>query len=227
MAVRRFSFLAMAALLLAVHAVSAQEFFLKKGDVVVVMGDSITEQRLYSNYLEIWSQTRFPSHDLVFRNVGIGGDTSGGGNGRFKRDVLPFKPTVLTVDFGMNDGGYIWPGKIANKKEITEKDVDARLATYAEGLAGDRRSGQSREHPRRLDHAAAGRKIIRATPTINTIRPWRNSPRGSSRSPRRAAAASPTSFIPIGRSFRKRGTPAKKAASLRVTRSIPAPRDRR
>src|SRR5437773_9994489 len=87
-------------------AASAQTFFLKKGDVVVVMGDSITEQRLYSNYLEIWSQTRFPSYNLVFRNVGIGGDSSGGGNGRFKRDVLPHKPTVLTVDFGMNDGGY-------------------------------------------------------------------------------------------------------------------------
>jgi lysophospholipase L1-like esterase len=107
MALRKINWLLIGVLLLAaVPTVSAQEFFLKKGDVVVVMGDSITEQRLYSNYLEIWSQTRFPSHNLVFRNVGIGGDTSGGGNGRFKRDVLPHKPTVLTVDFGMNDGGY-------------------------------------------------------------------------------------------------------------------------
>src|SRR6516165_3114018 len=87
-------------------AAPAQSFFLKKGDVVVVMGDSITEQRLYSNYLEIWSQTRFPAYNLVFRNVGIGGDRSVGGNARFKRDVLPFKPSVLTVDFGMNDGSY-------------------------------------------------------------------------------------------------------------------------
>src|SRR5437868_14642988 len=92
--------------LAAAPAASAKSFFLKKGDVVVVMGDSITEQRLYSNYLEIWSQTRFPSYNLVFRNVGIGGDRSTGGNSRFKRDVLPYKPTVLTVDFGMNDGRY-------------------------------------------------------------------------------------------------------------------------
>src|ERR1035438_10394559 len=104
---RRFSFLLAASIMFAAaSAASAQDFFLKKGDVVVVMGDSITEQRLYSNYLELWSQTRFPAHNLVFRNVGIGGDSSGGGNGRFKRDVLPHKPTVLTVDFGMNDGGY-------------------------------------------------------------------------------------------------------------------------
>src|SRR5439155_23717931 len=123
MAVRKLSYLLTAALLLGAAQLGvAQEFFLKKGDVVVVMGDSITEQRLYSNYLEIWSQTRFPSYNLVFRNVGIGGDTSGGGNGRFKRDVLTHKPTVLTVDFGMNDGGYIWPGKLVNKKEIVDKD---------------------------------------------------------------------------------------------------------
>lgn len=87
-------------------AARAQSFFFKKGDVIVVMGDSITEQRLYSNYVELWSQTRFPSYNLVFRNVGIGGDRSPGGNARFKRDVLTHKPTVLTVDFGMNDGGY-------------------------------------------------------------------------------------------------------------------------
>jgi lysophospholipase L1-like esterase len=86
---------------------SAQEkFFFKDGDVVVVMGDSNTEQRLYSNYLEMWTITRFPAWNLTFRNVGIGGDTSGGGNGRFKRDVLAHKPTALTVDFGMNDGRY-------------------------------------------------------------------------------------------------------------------------
>ena len=84
----------------------SDDFFFKKGDVVVVIGDSITEQRLYSNYLEMWSVTRFPEHKLVFRNTGIGGDTSGGGNGRFKRDVAAFKPTAMTVDFGMNDGRY-------------------------------------------------------------------------------------------------------------------------
>ena len=104
---------------------SAQEFALKKGDVVVMMGDSITEQRLYSTYVELWSQTRYPSHNLVFRNVGIGGDRSTGGNGRFKRDVLPHKPTVLTVDFGMNDGNY-------NLKAFDEKS----FATYMKGLQG-------------------------------------------------------------------------------------------
>src|SRR5439155_15903508 len=90
----------------AIQSARAEEFFFKDGDVVVMIGDSITEQHLYSNYVEMWTVSRFPSWKLTFRNVGIGGDRSTGGNERFKRDVLPYKATALTVDFGMNDGGY-------------------------------------------------------------------------------------------------------------------------
>jgi lysophospholipase L1-like esterase len=119
-------FLAVLGVLATTQTVAAQHFqgfFLGKGDVVVMMGDSITEQRLYSNYVEIWSQTRFPAYNLVFRNVGIGGDRSVGGTNRFKRDVLEHKPTVLTVDFGMNDGGY---------QPFNEKLFE----TYMKGLQG-------------------------------------------------------------------------------------------
>lgn len=84
----------------------AADFFFKDGDKVVMIGDSITEQHLYSNYVEMWTVTRFPGWKLTFRNVGIGGDRSPGGNNRFARDVLSHKPTAMTVDFGMNDGSY-------------------------------------------------------------------------------------------------------------------------
>jgi lysophospholipase L1-like esterase len=87
-------------------APASGDFFFKDGDTVVMIGDSITEQHLYSNFVEMWTVTRFPAWKLTFRNTGIGGDTSGGGNGRFKRDVLAYKPTAMTVDFGMNDGRY-------------------------------------------------------------------------------------------------------------------------
>src|SRR5882672_9247734 len=84
----------------------ADDFFFKDGDVVVMIGDSITEQHLYSNYVEMWTVSRFPTWKLTFRNVGIGGDRSVGGDKRFQRDVVSFKPTAMTVDFGMNDGNY-------------------------------------------------------------------------------------------------------------------------
>lgn len=84
----------------------AEDFFFRDGDRVVMIGDSITEQHLYSNYVEMWVTTRFPQWNITFRNVGIGGDRSTGGNGRFARDVKSNNPTAMTVDFGMNDGGY-------------------------------------------------------------------------------------------------------------------------
>ncbi|HWB11744.1 MAG TPA: SGNH/GDSL hydrolase family protein [Pirellulales bacterium] len=87
-------------------AASGDDFFFHDGDRVVMVGDSITEQHLYSNYVEMWTVSRFPKWNVTFRNVGIGGDRSTGGNSRFKRDVLVHKPTAITVDFGMNDGNY-------------------------------------------------------------------------------------------------------------------------
>ena len=89
-----------------VLSVRAEDFFFKDGDSAVIIGDSITEQHLYSNYVEMWTVSRFPKWNITFRNSGIGGDRSTGGNGRFKRDVLVHKPTAMTVDFGMNDGNY-------------------------------------------------------------------------------------------------------------------------
>ena len=99
---------------------------------MVFLGDSITEQRLYTTYIEAYTLTRFPEWNLTFRNVGWGGDTSwlrqrahpdegrlfaanpddqqkmvqdAVGRG-LARDVQPLKPTVVTVKFGMNDHSY-------------------------------------------------------------------------------------------------------------------------
>jgi lysophospholipase L1-like esterase len=107
----------------AAEKAKSDKFFFKDGDTVVIIGDSITEQRLYSSYVEMWTVTRFPAWKLTFRNVGIGGDRSTGGNARFKRDVVRFKPTAMTVDFGMNDGNY---------RAFDEK----AFKTYYDGLQG-------------------------------------------------------------------------------------------
>ena len=130
-AFRRLLFTFVASALLATSA-TAGEFFIKDGDRVVFLGDSITEQRLYTTYIETYALTRHPEWKLWFRNVGWGGDTSwlrqrahpdekqlfaadeasqqqmvedSVGRG-LKRDVLPLKPTVVTIKFGMNDHAY-------------------------------------------------------------------------------------------------------------------------
>ncbi len=110
----------------------AADFAIHDGDRVVFLGDSITEQRLYTTYIEAYTLTRHPSWKLTFRNVGWGGDTAwlrqrahpdearlfaadetaqqqmieaSVGSG-LARDVLPLRPTFVTVKFGMNDHSY-------------------------------------------------------------------------------------------------------------------------
>ncbi|MFN7994754.1 MAG: SGNH/GDSL hydrolase family protein [Bryobacteraceae bacterium] len=86
-------------------------FFLKDGDRVVFYGDSITDQRLYTTFTETYVLTRFPGMKVTFVHSGWGGDrVTGGGGGpidqRLQRDVFPYKPTVMTIMLGMNDGSY-------------------------------------------------------------------------------------------------------------------------
>lgn len=86
-------------------------FFLHDGDRVVFYGDSITEQQMYGRDIENFVVTRYPNLKVKFINSGWSGDTASGGGGgpidvRLKRDVLPYKPTVVTILLGMNDGGY-------------------------------------------------------------------------------------------------------------------------
>lgn len=84
---------------------------LRDGDRVVFYGDSITDQRLYTIITETAVVTRYPTLKIGFVHSGWGGDkVSGGGGGpidlRLDRDVLAYKPTVMTIMLGMNDGLY-------------------------------------------------------------------------------------------------------------------------
>jgi lysophospholipase L1-like esterase len=88
------------------HAEGTKPFFFQKGDRVVFLGDSITEQYQYSNDIELYLTTRFPGWTILFLNAGIGGDTANGGASRFQKHVLDETPTAVTINFGMNDGGY-------------------------------------------------------------------------------------------------------------------------
>ncbi len=98
-------------LLLATAAWAQGDFYLKDGDRVVFYGDSITDQRLYTTFTESFVLTRFPRMRVTFVHSGWGGDRVSGGAGgpidvRLPRDVFAYKPTVLTIMLGMNDGSY-------------------------------------------------------------------------------------------------------------------------
>ena len=85
------------------------------GDVVAVCGDSITEQKEYSGFIETYLAACQQDGPIRAAQFGWSGDSMGwlwnrGGPG----SILSIHPTVVTTCYGMNDGGYkpIEPGTV-------------------------------------------------------------------------------------------------------------------
>lgn len=94
---------------------------LKDGDRFIFIGDSITHQCLYTQFVEDFFYTRYPHIRLHFRNAGVSGDRAADALDRFGPDIEAFKPTVATILLGMNDGSY--------------RDFDPDVfATYEKGM---------------------------------------------------------------------------------------------
>lgn len=79
---------------------------LADGDSIVFLGDSITHQCLYTQYVEDYLFTRYPGWTIHCHNAGVGGDRCADALERFDADVAVHKPKYVTVLLGMNDGGY-------------------------------------------------------------------------------------------------------------------------
>ena len=77
-----------------------------RGARVAILGDSITEQKIYSQYIELYLVACNPQLGLRVMQFGWSGDTAQGMARRIPNDLLPFKPTFVTTLYGMNDGGY-------------------------------------------------------------------------------------------------------------------------
>src|SRR5262245_50576467 len=70
---------------------------LATGDTLVFLGDSITHQCLYTQYVEDYFYTRFPDRKIRFHNAGVGGARARDALDRFDRDVAAYKPKYVTV----------------------------------------------------------------------------------------------------------------------------------
>lgn len=79
---------------------------LRDGDAIVFLGDSITHQCLYTQYVEDYFYTRFPKMRLRLHNAGVGGSRAWDAHFRFDQDVAAYHPKYVTVLLGMNDGRY-------------------------------------------------------------------------------------------------------------------------
>ena len=86
-------------------AAKPEEAIYGDGARLCFLGDSITKQAWWSRAVTDYLYTRFPSRRFAFCNAGVAGDTAGGCFSRLEEDVLAFRPTAVTVMFGMNDVG--------------------------------------------------------------------------------------------------------------------------
>jgi lysophospholipase L1-like esterase len=131
---------------------SAPEPF-RNGDRWCAVGDSITHGGSYHQWIWLYYLTRFPDRTIDLSNAGISGDTAAGGGRRLEWDILPNRPTVATVMFGMNDVGRTLYDTAATP-ELEEKRRE-RLATYKESQTGLVKALQQR-----------GARVILVTPSI-------------------------------------------------------------
>lgn len=73
---------------------------------VAIIGDSITEQKLYSRYMEAYLLACTGRTDIHVFQFGWSGERAGGFAARLKNDLSVFNPNVATTCYGMNDGSY-------------------------------------------------------------------------------------------------------------------------
>lgn len=149
---------------------AAAEFPLKDGDLWVMAGDSITAQHQHSNYFEAFCFARYPQLKFAFRNSGVGGHTIPTTLARFDYDIAAWKPTVVSVELGMNDqGGFTTEKFIANMKTMLERigSIGARpviltASPVNDGTTPPKGSNQNRkldEYANELKKLAEERKI--------------------------------------------------------------------
>ena len=99
---------------------------LKSGDLVAICGDSITDQRVYSVYIADYLLMCQPTAGVKSMQCGWAGATTNSSAGHMKGDVVTLHPDVVTLYYGMNDGGYNLPDPTA---ENSYRDGLTKLIT--------------------------------------------------------------------------------------------------
>jgi lysophospholipase L1-like esterase len=106
---KKFAFLATFALtpaLLAPLALAAGPSQLPPNAKLAIIGDSITEQKLYSKYMEVYLVACVGRKDIRVFQFGWSGERAPGFLARMENDLAVLQPTTATTCYGMNDGSY-------------------------------------------------------------------------------------------------------------------------
>jgi lysophospholipase L1-like esterase len=112
------------------------------GARVAIIGDSITEQKLYSKYMEAYLLACTGVPDVHVFQFGWSGEQAGGFAARVENDLTVFNPTVATLCYGMNDGSYqpyneeIGKRYETNMRKVLDKMETLRVKSIVVGSPG-------------------------------------------------------------------------------------------
>jgi len=106
----------------------------KDGDRVCFVGNSITNNAQFYNFVNLYYATRYPEHKVVFVNCGISGDATQGVLNRMKSDILVHNPTWSVLMIGMNDVNRDLYAKSRQKDDGIERKKEEALELYRKNL---------------------------------------------------------------------------------------------
>lgn len=110
--------------MLSIVSVSAAETaYLRPGDVIVCVGDSVTAAGVYDGFLQAMLDRLYPDAGIRVVNRGQGGQTSGAAVNLLGSALKTERPTLATFMFGVNDTRW------------SAGDEDAKAAAFTNGLA--------------------------------------------------------------------------------------------
>ncbi|HLW65225.1 MAG TPA: PVC-type heme-binding CxxCH protein [Gemmataceae bacterium] len=130
-----------------VSLAQAQDFELKKGDHICIVGNTLADRMQHFGWLETLIHARYPQHELVFRNLGYSGDEI--------YDYQSGKETfrMRSMDFGTPDQWLAGSAPIPQPKKLnpnapveqnrfehtnTKADVIFAFFGYDESFAGEK-----------------------------------------------------------------------------------------
>jgi isoamyl acetate esterase len=162
----------------AARAADDSGFSLKKGDRIVFLGDSITQQgagpRGYVTLIRKEFEEKHPDLNAEVIGAGISGNKVPDLQRRLDKDVLQKKPTVVVIYIGIND---VWHGEKdpargtprdkyeAGLKDIIHRcqDAGARVVLCTPSVIGEKKDGANNLDGKLDEYADVSRAVAKET----------------------------------------------------------------
>ena len=102
-----------------------------KNQKLAIVGDSITERLVYSKYLETYLRVTNPDAKMKIIQYGWTGEKASDFLRRMDNDVVSWKPGIVTVCYGMNDGGVVkYNDDIGSSYEKNMRAIVKKLSDF-------------------------------------------------------------------------------------------------